>query len=75
MKMLKDKFIRLFVNQFCYECKSVPLQTGPVYDDYVSVEATFHFIRFGGEGHVAKNLYPFQSALTVWEKSFSLFLW
>lgn len=35
MKMLKGKFIRLFVYQFFCELRSVPLQTGPVYDDYV----------------------------------------
>lgn len=47
MKMVKDKFIGLFDDQFYYEVKGVPLQTGPVYDDFVPLEATVCFTRLG----------------------------
>lgn len=47
MKILKDKFIELFDDQFYYELKGVPLQTGPVYDDFVPPEATVCFISLG----------------------------
>lgn len=57
MKMLKDK---LFDDQgFTMILKGVPLHTGPIYDDFVPLEATVCFIRLGKKVMWQKNvLFP-----------------
>lgn len=61
---------QLFIDQFCYELKSAPLQTGPVCDDDVPLGAANCSLYQTGGNVIWQKMYSFQTVLTVWETPF-----